>query len=131
MIPHGPPSGMHSAPVPAEILGDLLTRTHEARPRALRLAGARITGNFDLEAAELVCPVVLRSCWFERPLTLAEASVPALRLPRCHLPELRAQQLTTRGNLELGQGFRVHGEVDLHGTHIGGVLDLSGAILSN
>jgi hypothetical protein len=43
--------------VPAALLVDLLTGTEgSGRPRALRLAGARILGQLDLEAAELVCP---------------------------------------------------------------------------
>jgi hypothetical protein len=44
----------------AEVLADLLTQvTGSQRPRAVRLAGARVTGKLDLEAAELLCPVML------------------------------------------------------------------------
>ena len=85
----------------------------------------------DLEAAELLCPVFLKRCWFDEPVNLAEARVPALRLPGCHLPGLRAEQLATRGNLELNEGFTATGEVRLHGAHVGGRLDLTGATLSN
>jgi hypothetical protein len=115
----------------AEVLADVLTRADGARPRALRLAGCRITGRLDLEAVELPCPVLLTGCWFEQPVTLAEARVPALRLPGCHLPGLHADQLTTRGNLELNQGFTATGEVGLHSAHIGGRLDLTAATLTN
>lgn len=115
----------------AAVLADLLTRSHGSRPRALRLAGARITGRLDLEAAELLCPVLLKGCWFEQPLSLAEARAPAVRLPGCHLPGLHAAQLQTRGNVELNGGFVAQGEVDLSGAHIGGLLDLSEATLTN
>jgi hypothetical protein len=39
--------------------------------------------------------------------------------------------LTTRGNLELDDGFTARGEVRLLGAHIGGQLILSGATLTN
>jgi hypothetical protein len=64
--------------VPGALLAELLAvaaRPH--RPRALRLAGARIVGQLDLEAAELVCPLVLRACWFAEPVVLSEARRPA------------------------------------------------------
>jgi hypothetical protein len=114
----------------AEVLAGLLTEvTGRQRPRALRLAGARITGKLDLEAAELVCPVLLLACWFAEPVTVGEVTVASLRLPACHLPGLQAWQLTTRGNLGLNYGFTTRGEVILAGAHIGGQLDLSHATL--
>jgi hypothetical protein len=118
--------------VAAASLAELLTTTEGSRrPRALRLAGARIVGQLDLETTELVCPLLLRGCWFAEPLILADAQAPALRLPGCLLPGLSAQQLTTRGNLELNDGFTATGEIILFGAHIGGVLDLRGATLTN
>jgi hypothetical protein len=118
--------------VPAALLTELLTTSQGSRrPRALRLAGARITGKLDLEAAELACPLLLRGCWFAEPPTLDEAQAPSVRLPGCHLPGLSADQLTTKGNLELNEGFSATGEVSLLGAHVGGQLDLSGATLTN
>jgi adhesin HecA-like repeat protein len=117
--------------VHAQVLADLLTQADGRRRRALRLAGARITGRLDLEAAEVLCPVLLTGCWFEQPVNLAEAHVPALRLRGCHLPGFHADQVSTRGNLELNDGFVATGEVGLHGAHIGGRLDLTGATLTN
>jgi hypothetical protein len=118
--------------VPAVVLVDLLTRGQgPAQPRALRLAGARITGRLDLEAAHLACPILLLDCWFEDPVALSEATVPALRLPGCDLPALDAEQLTTRGDVDLRHGLHAHGDVNLGGAHIGGSLILDGATLSN
>jgi hypothetical protein len=119
--------------VHAELLAELLTQPVEGerRPRALRLAGARITGALDLEGAELVCSLLLHGCWFEEPVILAEAQAVAVRLPGCQVPALQAAQLVTRGNLELGEGFTAHPEVRLLGAHIGGHLNLSGATLAN
>jgi hypothetical protein len=118
--------------VAAGLLAELLTGTDGSqRPRALRLAGARILGQLDLEAAEVICPLLLRGCWFAEPIILDEAQAPAVRLPGCHLPGLNADQLTTRGNLQLSDGFTTRGEISLFGAHIGGQLDLSGATLTN
>jgi hypothetical protein len=118
--------------VAAALLAELLTNAGGSRrPRALRLAGARILGQLDLEATELLCPLLLQGCWFAEPMVLDEARTPALRLPGCHVPGLSARQLTTRGNLELNNGFTATGEVKLLGAHIGGQLDLNGATLTN
>jgi hypothetical protein len=115
----------------AAVLADLLTKASgPQRPRALRLAGARVIGELDLEAAELVCPVMLFACSFAEPVNVGEATVPSLRLPGCYLPGLKAWQLTTQGNLGLNFHFTAR-ELILVGAHIGGQLDLSGAILNN
>lgn len=113
--------------VEAALLRDLLTGYPGAR--AVRLSGARITGVLDLEAAVLGCPLALWSCHFEDPVNLREAQAPAIRLHHCHLPELDAEQLHTRGNLELN-GLTA-GPVSLHAAHIGGQLSLAGARLVN
>jgi adhesin HecA-like repeat protein len=118
--------------VAAGLLAELLTSAKgPRRPRALRLAGAHIVGRLNLEATELVCPLLLRGCSFTEEVVLAEAQAPAVRLPGCHLPKLFAPQLTTRGNLSLNEGFTATGEVNLVGANIGGKLSLRGATLTN
>jgi hypothetical protein len=59
-----------------------------------------------------------------------EAQAPALRLPGCPLPGLHADQLPTRGNLELNDGFTATAKVRLDGAHIGGRLNLTKASLT-
>ena len=120
--------------VPAELLVELLVG---ARPplkggqlRAVRLRGARITGQLNLEAATLVCPLLLQDCHLERPVYLNEAHAPVIRLLGCHLPGLTADQLETRGNLVLDR-ISATGEVRLLGAHIGGQLSFNGASLTN
>jgi len=118
--------------VPGALLAELLSVAEgPRRPRALRLAGARVVGQLDLEAAEVVCPLLLRACWFAEPVVLSEARAPALWLPGCHLPGLSAERLTTRGDLRLSDGLTVGGGVRLGRAHIGDQLDLSGATLTN
>jgi hypothetical protein len=64
------------------------------------LREAMLTGR-----AELVCPLLLRACWFAEPVVLSEAKAPVLLLPGCHLPGLSAARLTARGDLRLGDGL--------------------------
>jgi hypothetical protein len=120
--------------VRAQLLYELLAGVNgpeDARPRALKLAGARITGTLDLEATSLVCPLTLRRCSLEHPVNLQEAQAPAVRLPGCRVPSLNAEQFQTRGNFELNHGFTAKGQVNLMRAHIGGVLSFDGATLTN
>ncbi len=118
----------------AELLRDLLTganpRSGTATVQAIKLRGARISGVLDLEAAKLICPLLLQSCYFEYPVNLTEAQAPVVRFRGCHLPRLVAAQLETRGDLELAYGCEVS-QVSLRGAHIGGALNLDGATLNN
>jgi hypothetical protein len=129
--------------VRAELLAGLLTgarKPESGTVRMLKLRGARISGSLDLEAATLVCPVVLQGCFFEQPVVLKEARGESLCLHGCYLPELNAEQLTTRGNLELNAwrpdqseaAIRLWVErgVNLHLARIGGQLGLIGATLA-
>jgi hypothetical protein len=120
--------------VRAQLLYELLTginESKEAHPRALKLVGARITGALDLEAATLACSLNLRRCSFEQPINLQEAQTRAVRLPGCRVPGLNAEQLHTRGNLQLNDEFIVEGELNLLGAHIAGNLVFDGARLIN
>jgi hypothetical protein len=118
----------------AELLTELLTGTRYTNgkfPRAIKLRGARITGLLDLEASTLTCPLLLRECHIDKPVDLGEATAPVIRMPGCHLTTLAARQLRTTGDLTLNAKFTATGEVLLHGAHIGGQLDMNGAILDN
>ena len=103
-------------------------------PRALRVRGARIIGQLDLEAATLRCPLELESCWFDHdtgPVLLRLATAPSIDIRDCWLPAgLDARQLTTRGNVDL-TGCRIQGEVLLVGGQIGGLLRMYGGKLRN
>jgi hypothetical protein len=103
-------------------------------PRAVRVRGARIVGQLDLEAATLRCPLQLEGCWLDHdaaPVLLREVTAPAIRIRGCWLPAgLDARQVTTRGDVDL-QRCRVQGEVRLLGGHVGGQLRLSGGKFRN
>lgn len=116
----------------AVVLVELLTGARlrdGGRARAVRLSLGRIEGVLDLEACDLLCPLELSACFFEQPVQLGQARTRRLALNRCHLRALMADQVFTRGSLEL-EGIRAS-EVSLREAHIGGQLRLSGARLTN
>jgi hypothetical protein len=119
----------------AEILAELLrsgaASSGQGRLRSIRLYGARIVGQLDLEAVTIACPLFFDGCLFEDLIILRDAEALAIRLPGCHVPGIAAKQLTTRGDLLLNDKFAASGEVCLAGATIGGQLILDGASLSN
>jgi len=68
---------------------------------------------------------------FEEIVTLRLARVPALGFLGCHVPGINAEQLATRGDLELSDGFSAHGKVRLLGARIGGQLNCGGGSFKN
>jgi hypothetical protein len=66
--------------VRADLLTELLTGRRQPGTgpvRAVKLAGARITGVLDLEAARLACPLLLDGCSVDQPINLKEAHAAA------------------------------------------------------
>jgi hypothetical protein len=118
----------------AEVIAALLIGDGEAASaaiRGVRLQGARITGDLNLEATTLRCPLALLDCSFANALNFDEATALSVRLSGSHIPTVRAKQLRTRGDLQLNEGFSVSGGVDLAGAHIGGILDCTGSQFAN
>src|SRR5262245_45454815 len=103
----------------------------EGTHRPLRLAGARITGRLDLEAATLTRPLHLEDCFFEQQITLNDADAITIRLTGCHLPGLDGHALRTRGDLRLNHRFTATGEVNLVGASIRGNFECDGASFTN
>jgi hypothetical protein len=141
--PWRPRPGRRERTVRAQVLFQLLTgqggpaadrRDWETPPRAVRVRGAQIVGQLDVDAATLRCPLELVGCWLDydaAPVLLAEATAPAIRLLGCWLPAgLNARQVTTRGDFDL-RGCRVHGEVRISGGRVGGSLRLNGGKFRN
>lgn len=120
--------------VRAELLVSLITGARildGERLKAVRLRGARIDGPLDLEAATLLCPLLLQDCYFGQPINLKEATALSISLPGCQVPGVDASQLVVRSNLALNQGFIARGEVRLVGAHVGGALNFRKARLMN
>jgi hypothetical protein len=120
--------------VRAEVIADLLIGNGEAASvpvRGVRLQGARITGELNLEASTLRCPLALLDCSFHSAINLNEATAVSVRLTGSHVPAVHARQLLARGDLGLDKGFTVSGGVELSGAHIGGQLACTGGQFSN
>ncbi|MEV4055949.1 hypothetical protein AB0J55_32475 [Amycolatopsis sp. NPDC049688] len=128
--PAGGAGWPESRTVRAELIARLVTGT-QTPPRAVRLAGVRVTGRLDLESAILRCPLVLEGCSFEEPVTLEQAQAVTVRLPGCHVPGITADELHVSGALVLGRLVAPEGGVSLSGARVDGHLDLDGATLAN
>ena len=120
--------------VRAELLVELLTgarKPPQGPSRALKLRGARIVGELDLESAVLICPLALEDCHFDERIDLTSAEAPSMSLRGCQVPSIAANFLHTHGSLNLGTGFEVQKGVQLAGARIDGELYLSGAKITN
>jgi hypothetical protein len=101
-----------------------------ASRRPLRLAGARIVEELDLEALTLVRPLVLESCFFEKPIRLDEARASRIVLKDCSVRGISARQLEMRGDLNL-EGLLTTGDLDMAGAKLEGDLSLRGVRLQD
>ncbi|MEU6989438.1 membrane-associated oxidoreductase [Streptomyces sp. NPDC046465] len=92
----------------------------------LRVTGARITGQLNLQYADVAGPVHLWSCYFDEVPDLYGAHLRQLNLGRSVLPGLHAIALRVDGSLRM-TGCRVRGPVRLGGARISGAVFLDGA----
>jgi hypothetical protein len=118
----------------AEVLVDLLIGSGEATSmtvRGVRLQGARIIGDLNLEATILHCPLALLDCSFASDINLNEVTALSVRLSGSHIPAVRARQLRTRSDLLLDHGFSVSDGIELETAHIGGTLACTDSQFSN
>ncbi|MGW4894771.1 oxidoreductase [Kitasatospora sp. NPDC004240] len=97
--------------------------------RAVRLAGARVTGRLDLGGAATVCELRLEGCHFEDCVVLREASLKSTGMVGCRIPGLDGWLLKVDGNLFF-QGSVIDGRLTLTRAHIVGELRLSGVRLT-
>ncbi|SDI42197.1 hypothetical protein [Nonomuraea jiangxiensis] len=114
--------------VRAEVLAELLL--DDAPRRALRLAGARVTGRLHLAFGEIGCPVMFQGCAFDETPDLYQARTRFLSFSGSLLPGLTASNIQVEGNLRL-TGCHVTGEVRLPSGRISGNLTLNGTRLHN
>jgi hypothetical protein len=116
--------------LPASELCELLMRPESGTtPRAAILEGLRITGRLNLQAADLKALLLCHGCYFDEPVNLMIATAVEIGLTACHLPGLAADQLATRGDLDLSKSTL--GVMGLTDAHIGGRLLLGGATLGS
>ncbi|SDL18935.1 hypothetical protein SAMN04488074_109233 [Lentzea albidocapillata subsp. violacea] len=103
--------------VRATAIRDLL-RSGIVDPRGLRVVGARVTGELNLDFISTSTALQLDDCLFEEPLSLHDTDLPALSLDGSTMPELNAENLRTR-YLTMDDA-RCAGVVDLENAHVDG-----------
>ncbi|MBC9712035.1 membrane-associated oxidoreductase [Streptomyces sp. TRM66268-LWL] len=95
---------------------------------ALRIAGARITGQLALLYGQVECTVSLLGCHLDSEPLLFGARMRRVYLGECVLPGLAAGAAVFDGDLSLVNA-KVGRAVSLTGAQIGGSLTLDGAVL--
>jgi hypothetical protein len=98
-------------------------RVHE---KGVRVRGAVIHGNLDLEGCRIDRDIGLVDCVFKGGLILRSATIDTLFLDGSRLPAINAERLHARGDVLLRQTV-VDGPVLLPGARIGGSLVADGA----
>lgn len=118
--------------VRAEVIAAVLLGGHEETPghaAAVRLRGARITGQLKLAFADVRCPVQLEDCELDEPPDLYWTRMVPTCFCRSRMPGLMASNLRVDGFLNLDH-TTVTDTVRLLGAQITGGLLLPGANLS-
>ena len=92
------------------------------QPLAVRLRGVSVSGRLNLGGRTVRCPLELYGCYLGGRLDLAKAEASDISLRGSHLAQrLSARRMRLTGDLNLTDGFRCHGRVDL-GFGIGGTI---------
>jgi hypothetical protein len=112
----------------------LLGRQHDLDPRGVRLRGARLDHNLDLDDVRTATPLQLIDCHIDR-ITARRAHLSHLDLTGAHTSALQADNLHLDHDLNL---TRLHatstdpdGAIRLRGAHISGTLYCAGARLTS
>jgi hypothetical protein len=121
----GPERTVRAAVVRALLLS---APQEDGETAALRLAGARITGELLLQYADIDHAVRLSDCFFEDTPVLYAARLRQLNLRGSALPALSAETLRVDGVLRLSD-CRFGGPVRLGGAQVSGALFLDGAAI--
>lgn len=133
-VPDDPADGAGWGPersVRADLISALLLGARAVEPGrvpAVRLSGARITGQLDLSFAEVNYAASLRGCFWDEEPRLAGAQLRRVSLSGSCLPGLEMPDAQVNGLLLLDR-CRFRDRVDLTGTHVSGILSLTGAEL--
>ncbi|MCK2214755.1 hypothetical protein MF672_013260 [Actinomadura sp. ATCC 31491] len=108
--------------VRAKVIASLLLGAREAgggSVPAVRLRGARITGQLTLVGGTVPYELVMSGCHLEQPVQLTGATTRTIRLTDCALPGLS------------GGGLRVAGHVSLSGSNITGTVRVARAVFES
>ncbi|MEU2603107.1 oxidoreductase [Streptomyces albus] len=90
--------------VRAAVIAALLLGANTAQPgavAALRLAGARISGQLNLAGAQVAHALWLEDCWFEEGVDLSGASTQSIAIVGSRVPGVEAGMIRMEGRLDL------------------------------
>ena len=105
---------------------------HPIRGAVIDLRGAWILGMLDLLHANIPYALDLNCCRFVAPVIMLHAGCGALYLNGSHLAKgLDADGITTKGGVNLRDGFSAEGEVRLLSANVGGNLSCAGGRFRN
>ncbi len=96
---------------------------------ALRLTGAHITADLEVEHADITAPISLHDCRFDEPISLFGSRLRRLSLEGSTVAGLMAANVTFDASLRLA-GCRSSGAIIVGNTQISGSLILDGAQLT-
>ena len=101
-------------------------------PRGVRIRGAKIAGDLDLDSATIAFPLEIVRCYVAGAFVLRDARSKRLVFSGSWLSKgLKAPGVTVEGDVYLSHGFSAKGEVRLPAADIGGNLDCSNGTFRN
>jgi hypothetical protein len=100
-------------------------------PKGIRIHGARIIGELDLEYAEIPFPLFLRRCLFQNSILLSFARSRTVSLEGSLTGPITGLGWIVEGSLFLRNKFRVRGAVRLVGAKISRALVCTGSAFEN
>ena len=112
--------------------GNRENREYPVLGSSIELWGAWISGDLDLTHANIPYALFFAYCHFADSVVMQHAECAALNLSGSRLVKgLTADGLTTKGDVNLRDGFSAEGEVRLLGANTGGDLDCVGGKFHN
>lgn len=119
--------------VRAEVIAALLLGAHDSAPGrvpAVRLSGARITGELNISGGEVGCELRLRRCTLDQTPDFSNARARQMRFGDCSMPGFDGGGLRVDGFFSLS-GSEIDGEIRLTRGYISGGFRLNGAKVRN
>jgi hypothetical protein len=100
--------------------------------KGIRIKGARIEGQLDLESARLMVPISLEKCWIGERVGLKDAWAIAISFTGSYVADgIYGDGLAVEHDLVFDNGFSAEGAVRLPGAVVGGRLDCRGGRFEN
>jgi len=99
--------------------------------KGIRVKGARIDGELDLEFARISFPLYFEKCAFPGGINIRYAEIRGLFLIGTHTGPIYGDGVKIEGSVYLRNGFKAEGEVRLLGATIGGDLSCIGGQFIN